>query len=107
MTVTGKTMAENLQHAPELDFTTQDVIRPLDNPMKATGHLRILKGNLSPRGAVAKITGKEGVYFSGKAMCFDQEQQALDAIAEHRLTKGTVVVLRYKGPKGGPGMPEM
>lgn len=123
MTVTGKTMRENLQHAAELDFTTQDVIRPIEKPMKATGHLRILKGyvfnsvaqrlvlthrrNLSPRGAVAKITGKEGVFFSGKAMCFDEEQQALDAIAEHRLTKGTVVVLRYKGPKGGPGMPEM
>ncbi|GHJ85888.1 hypothetical protein NliqN6_2290 [Naganishia liquefaciens] len=107
MTVTGKTMRENLQHAAELDFTTQDVIRPIEKPMKSTGHLRILKGNLSPRGAVAKITGKEGVFFSGKAMCFDQEQQALDAIAEHRLTKGTVVVLRYKGPKGGPGMPEM
>ncbi|KAJ9113034.1 hypothetical protein QFC22_006130 [Naganishia vaughanmartiniae] len=107
MTVTGKTMAENLEHAPSLDFTNQDVIRPLENPMKETGHLRILKGNLSPRGAVAKITGKEGLYFQGKAMCFDQEQKALDAIAEHRLVKGTVVVLRYKGPKGGPGMPEM
>jgi dihydroxy-acid dehydratase len=107
MTVTGKTLAENLSSVPSLNFETQSVIRPLNNPMKATGHLRIFQGNLCPGGAVGKITGKEGLQFRGKAMCFDDEQGALDAIKAHKLVKGTVVILRYKGPRGGPGCPEM
>lgn len=106
MTVTGKTIAENLQDLPGLK-TGQDVIRDWDNPIKKTGHLRILRGNLAPEGAVAKITGKEGERFVGTAKVFDREEQMLDAMQKDEISKGTVVVIRYEGPKGGPGMPEM
>ncbi|EIN12973.1 dihydroxy-acid dehydratase [Punctularia strigosozonata HHB-11173 SS5] len=112
MTVTGRTLGENLERwvheHGELSFT-QDVIRPLDKPIKPTGHLRILKGNLAPGGAVAKITGKEGLSFTGKARAFDSEDDFVTAVESGSIKKGkkTVVVLRYLGPKGGPGMPEM
>ncbi|TFY54147.1 hypothetical protein EVJ58_g9029 [Rhodofomes roseus] len=113
MTVTGRTLGENLdrwvhEHG-KLDFTSQDVIRPLEKPIKETGHLRILRGNLAPGGAVAKITGKEGLGFTGKARAFDTEDDFVRAVESGSIKKGekTVVVLRYLGPKGGPGMPEM
>lgn len=106
MTVTGKTLAENLAEVP--DFAEgQDVIRPLSNPIKKTGHLRILYGNLSPTGAVAKITGKEGLRFQGPAKVFEDEFEANRGIRDGKVQKGDVVVIRYEGPKGGPGMPEM
>ncbi|KAF8158126.1 dihydroxy-acid/6-phosphogluconate dehydratase [Crassisporium funariophilum] len=112
MTVTGRTLGENLEawthkHG-ELD-SRQDLIRPLDNPIKATGHIRILKGNLAPGGAVAKITGKEGLGFTGKARAFDTEDAFIKAVESGSIQKGekTVVILRYLGPQGGPGMPEM
>jgi dihydroxy-acid dehydratase len=106
LTVTGKTMAENLA---EVDALTagQDVIRSVENPIKESGHLRILSGNLAPEGAVAKITGKEGQLFSGPANVFDAEEEMLTALEEGKIKKGDVVVIRYEGPKGGPGMPEM
>ncbi|EIM81659.1 dihydroxy-acid dehydratase [Stereum hirsutum FP-91666 SS1] len=113
MTVTGQTMGENLERwvhkHGELSLTNQEVIRPLDKPIKETGHIRILKGNLSPGGAVAKITGKEGLRFTGKARAFDSEDDFVHAVESGSIKKGekTVVVLRYLGPKGGPGMPEM
>ncbi|KAI0771394.1 dihydroxy-acid dehydratase [Irpex lacteus] len=113
LTVTGLTLGENLERwvhkHGELSFTTQDVIRPLEKPIKETGHLRILKGNLAPGGAVAKITGKEGLGFTGKARAFDSEDDFVAAVESGSIKKGekTVVVLRYLGPKGGPGMPEM
>jgi dihydroxy-acid dehydratase len=106
MTVTGKTLAENLAGISGL-VDGQDVIMPLDKPIKQTGHLRILKGNLSPKGAVAKITGKEGLRFSGTAKVFESEYEANDGIRNGLIEKGDVVVIRYEGPKGGPGMPEM
>lgn len=108
MTVTGKTLAENLEKAQPLP-KDQDVLRPLDNPIKPTGHIRILKGSLSPGGAVAKITGKEGTKFRGKARVFETEAGLVSAIENKEIKKGekTVIVLRYMGPKGGPGMPEM
>ncbi|KAJ2956971.1 hypothetical protein NQZ79_g7226 [Umbelopsis isabellina] len=106
MTVTGKTMAENLAEVPDLS-EGQDIIRPLSNPIKATGHLTILKGNLAPEGAVAKITGKEGLSFKGRARVFDDEDIIFEALEQGTVQKGDVVVVRYKGPKGGPGMPEM
>ncbi|EWC43571.1 hypothetical protein DRE_01458 [Drechslerella stenobrocha 248] len=108
MTVTGKTLKENVASAPAIDFTTQDILRPLSNPLKATGHLRILSGNLAPGGAVAKITGKEGTRFQGKARVFDSEEQATAALNSGQLNpdEPTVLVVRYEGPKGGPGMPE-
>ena len=106
MTVTGKTMAENLADAAPLD-EGQDVIRPLHSPIKSNGHIRILKGNLAPGGAVAKITGKEGEVFSGPARVFNSEEDMLAALEQGRIDKGDVVVIRYEGPKGGPGMPEM
>ena len=106
MTVTGKTMAENLAEAAPLD-EGQDVIRPLHSPIKSNGHIRILKGNLAPGGAVAKITGKEGEVFSGPAKVFNSEEDMLAALEQGRIDKGDVVVIRYEGPKGGPGMPEM
>ena len=106
MTVTGKTVAENLAEAPALS-DGQDVLRPLDNPLKSNGHIRILKGNLAPGGAVAKITGKEGENFSGPAKVFDSEENMLEALEQGQIEKGDVVVIRYEGPKGGPGMPEM
>ncbi|KAI0335944.1 dihydroxy-acid and 6-phosphogluconate dehydratase [Cubamyces sp. BRFM 1775] len=113
LTVTGRTLGENLERWThehgELEFTRQDVIRPLEKPIKETGHLRILRGNLAPGGAVAKITGKEGLSFTGKARAFDSEDEFVAAVESGSIKKGekTVVILRYLGPKGGPGMPEM
>ncbi len=106
LTVTGRTIAENLAGLPGLD-EGQQVVRPVDRPIKATGHLRILRGNLASEGAVAKITGKEGVRFAGPAMVFDREEDVLGAVERNEVKKGCVVVIRYEGPKGGPGMPEM
>ncbi len=106
MTVTGKTIRENLAELPGLT-PGQDIIHPLENPIKKTGHIRILKGNLAPGGSVAKITGKEGEQFSGPANVFDSEEDMLRALEQKRINKGDVVVIRYEGPKGGPGMPEM
>lgn len=106
MTITGKTVAENLADVPPLR-ADQDVIRPLSDPMYAEGHLAILKGNLSPEGAVAKITGLKNPVITGPARVFDDEQSALAAIMDKRIQPGDVMVLRYLGPKGGPGMPEM
>ena len=106
MTVTGRTIAENLADLPALN-KGQDVVRPLDKPFKSSGHIRILKGNLAPGGAVAKITGKEGELFSGPARVFDSEEEMLVALERDEIKKGEVVVIRYEGPKGGPGMPEM
>lgn len=106
LTVTGKTLAENLKDIPSL-LDGQKVIRPLENPIKPTGHLRVLKGNISPKGAVAKITGKEGLEFTGAARVFNSEYEATDGIRNGEVQKGDVVVIRYEGPKGGPGMPEM
>ena len=106
ITVTGKTLAENLANIPDL-APNQDIIRPLTNPIKATGHIRILKGNLATHGAVAKITGKEGLIFTGPARVFDGEFAANDGIKNGKVKAGDVVVIRYEGPKGGPGMPEM
>ncbi|MCL6217781.1 dihydroxy-acid dehydratase [Zunongwangia pacifica] len=106
MTVTGKTLAENLADVPDLE-EGQDVIYPIDQPIKKTGHIRILHGNLAEEGAVAKITGKEGLSFTGTAKVFESEYEANDGISEGKVKKGDVVVIRYEGPKGGPGMPEM
>ena len=106
LTVTGKTIAENLADVPGL-LEHQQVIKPLNNPIKATGHLRILYGNLATEGAVAKITGKEGLYFSGPAKVYNDEFLANAGIGKGEVEKGDVVVIRYEGPKGGPGMPEM
>ena len=106
MTVTGKTLAENLKDLPGLT-PGQTIVRPLSNPIKATGHIQILKGNLAPDGAVAKITGKEGLRFSGPARVYDSEEAMLHALEQKEIGKGDVVVIRYEGPKGGPGMPEM
>lgn len=106
MTVTGKTLAENLANVPDLK-EGQTVIRPLENPIKPTGHIRILKGNLAEGGSVAKITGKEGLLFKGPARVFDGEYAANQGIKEGKVNAGEVVVIRYEGPKGGPGMPEM
>lgn len=106
LTVTGKTLAENLAELPGL-CEGQEVIRPVANPFKATGHIRIMKGNFCPEGAVAKITGKEGLQFSGTANCFDSEEEMLTALEEKKINKGDVVIIRYEGPQGGPGMPEM
>jgi len=106
LTVTGKTLAENLANLPGLS-KGQEVIMPLDTPIKPSGHICILKGNLAPGGAVAKITGKEGMKFNGPARVFDSEEDMLKALEEDRIQKGDVVVIRYEGPKGGPGMPEM
>jgi len=106
LTITGKTLAENLKDVPDL-LAGQQVIKTLENPIKETGHLRILKGNLSPKGAVAKITGKEGLTFTGTAKVFESEYEANDGIRDGKVETGDVVVIRYEGPKGGPGMPEM
>ena len=107
MTVTGKTLEENLSKIKSPDLKSSDIIFPLSNPIKESGHIQILKGNLAEQGCVAKITGKEGLKFSGPAKVFDSEFECLTAIAESRVNKGDVVVIRYEGPKGGPGMPEM
>jgi len=107
LTVTGKTVAENLADASEINFETQDIIYPLEKPVKATGHLQILYGNLAGGGSVAKITGKEGERFQGSARVFDGEQELIAGIQNKRVKEGDVVVIRYVGPKGAPGMPEM
>jgi len=106
LTVTGRTVAENLKDLPGLS-EGQDVIRPLENPIKPTGHIQILRGNLAPEGAVAKITGKEGERFTGPAKVYDSEEATLAALERGEIVKGDVVVIRFEGPKGGPGMPEM
>jgi len=106
LTVTGRTLAENVSELPEL-ATGQRVIRPWDDPIKATGHIQILRGSLAPEGAVAKITGKEGLSFSGPAVVFDSEEEMLHALEQGRIERGQVIVIRYEGPRGGPGMPEM
>ena len=106
LTVTGKTIAENLQDLPALQ-QGQDVFHDISDPIKETGHIQILKGNLAPGGSVAKITGKEGLQFTGPAKVFDSEEEMLKALEENHINKGDVVVIRYEGPKGGPGMPEM
>ncbi len=107
MTISGKTVAEVLQDVPAVPRADQDVIRPIDQPMYAEGHLAILKGNLSPEGCVAKITGLKNPVITGPARVFDDEQSALKAILDGKIQAGDVMVLRYLGPKGGPGMPEM
>ena len=107
LTVTGKTLAENLVDVTEIDFTDQNIIRPLENPIKTTGHLQILYGNLAEKGSVAKITGKEGELFRGPAKVFDGEKELIKGIEDKKIEAGDVVVIRYVGPKGGPGMPEM
>ncbi len=106
LTVTGKTIAENLLDVADLK-AGQDVIKSIENPIKISGHLRMLYGNLAPEGSVAKITGKEGLQFVGKAKVFESEYEANDGIRDGLVEKGDVVVIRYEGPKGGPGMPEM
>jgi dihydroxy-acid dehydratase len=107
LTVTGKTVAENLAGVPGLDFETQKIIYPLEEPLKKTGHLQILYGNLAEKGSVAKISGKEGERFEGPARVFNGEKDLVAGIANGRVKKGDVVVIRYEGPKGAPGMPEM
>ncbi|MDO5086550.1 MAG: dihydroxy-acid dehydratase [Comamonadaceae bacterium] len=107
LTITGKTVAENLKDVPDAPPAGQDVIRPIDQPLYAQGHLAILKGNLSPEGSVAKITGLKNPVITGPARVFDDEQSALKAILDGKIQAGDVMVLRYLGPKGGPGMPEM
>ena len=107
MTITGRTIAEVLQDVPDAPRADQNVIRPIAKPMYAQGHLAILKGNLSPEGAVAKITGLKNPIITGPARVFDDEQSALEAILAGKIVAGDVMVLRYLGPKGGPGMPEM
>ena len=106
LTVTGRTVAENLKDLPGLN-EGQDVIHSLENPIKPTGHIQILRGNLAPEGAVAKITGKEGERFTGPAKVYDSEEAMLAALERGEIVKGDVVVIRFEGPKGGPGMPEM
>ncbi|MEZ5002346.1 MAG: dihydroxy-acid dehydratase [Chitinophagales bacterium] len=106
LTVTGKTIAENLADLPALPVD-QDIIKPIDQPIKDSGHIRILYGNLAEEGAVAKITGKEGLKFEGKAKVFDDEPACLKAMLDQKIDSGDVIVIRYVGPKGGPGMPEM
>ncbi|CEM09132.1 unnamed protein product [Vitrella brassicaformis CCMP3155] len=107
LTVTGKTVKENLQAAKPLDFNAQKVILPVSKPLQPKAHIKILRGNLAPDGAVAKITGKEGSRFRGPARVFDCEEDMLSAAEKKQIKQGDVVVIRYEGPKGGPGMPEM
>jgi len=107
LTVTGRTLAENLEAVPDLDFDKQQIIRRVSEPIKATGHLQILYGNLAPGGSVAKISGKEGERFEGPARVFDGEFALIDGISSGNVRAGDVVVIRYVGPRGGPGMPEM
>jgi dihydroxy-acid dehydratase len=106
LTVTGKTLAENVEPLPSLK-EGQGIVRTVENPIKESGHIRILRGSLAPGGAVAKITGKEGLKFTGPARCFDSEEDMLAALEQNKIEKGDVVVIRYEGPQGGPGMPEM
>jgi dihydroxy-acid dehydratase len=107
LTVTGKTLAENVANWPSLP-SDQVIIKDLKNPIKSSGHIQILKGNFAPAGAVAKITGKEGLKFTGKAMCFDKEVELNEALNRGDIPRGEnlVLIVRYEGPKGGPGMPE-
>lgn len=107
MTVTGKTIAENLEEVADIDFDTQDIIVPLENPLKQTAHIQILYGNLATEGSVAKITGKEGERFKGPARVFDGEFELIAGITSGKVKSGDVVVIRQVGPKGAPGMPEM
>lgn len=107
LTVTGKTLAENLEAVPDLDFDTQKIIVPLEQPLKATGHLQVLYGNLASGGSVAKISGKEGEFFAGPARVFDGEFELIAGINSGKIKAGDVVVIRNVGPKGAPGMPEM
>lgn len=107
LTVTGKTIAENLEDIPDLDFDKQKIILPLETPLKATGHLQILYGNLAEKGSVAKISGKEGEKFVGPARVFDGEQELIKGINSGKIKRGDVVVIKHVGPKGAPGMPEM
>jgi dihydroxy-acid dehydratase len=106
LTVTGKTLGENLSALPGLK-PGQTIVQPIERPIKPTGHIQILKGNLAPEGSVAKITGKEGLVFTGTANVFDSEEEMLAALEQKKIEKGDVVIIRYEGPKGGPGMPEM
>jgi dihydroxy-acid dehydratase len=106
MTVTGKTLGENLRDLPGLK-AGQQIVQPLEKPIKASGHIQILRGNLAPEGAVAKITGKEGEVFTGPAKVFDGEEDMLAALEQKQIAKGDVIIIRYEGPTGGPGMPEM
>jgi dihydroxy-acid dehydratase len=106
LTVTGKTLAENVRDLPGL-VAGQTVVHTIEKPIKATGHIQILRGNLAPLGAVAKITGKEGLRFSGPAKVYDSEEDMLHGLERKEISKGDVIVIRYEGPKGGPGMPEM
>ena len=107
LTVTGKTLGENVESAVDLDFQSQQIVHPVSSPLKKTGHLQILKGNLAEYGAVAKITGKEGERFEGPARVFDHEADMIVALEAGKIQAGDVVVIRYAGPKGAPGMPEM
>jgi dihydroxy-acid dehydratase len=114
MTVTGRTIAENLADVPDLPeyqqhapSGKQDLFLPADSPIKATGHLQILRGSLAPGGSVGKITGKQGTRFEGPAAVFDSEEDMLHALEDGSIEAGQVIVIRYEGPKGGPGMPEM
>jgi len=107
LTVTGKTIAENLKDVPDQPREDQDVILPLDRPKSAEGHLVILRGNLCPEGAVAKVLGVKTQNFSGPARTFNSEEECLDAILDDRIQEGDIVVIRFEGPKGGPGMREM
>ena len=106
LTVTGQTLAENLKDTLPL-AVDQKIISPLNQPIHKNGHIQILRGNLAPEGAVGKITGKEGLSFTGPAVVFDSEEQMLAALEAHQITKGDVIIIRYEGPQGGPGMPEM
>jgi dihydroxy-acid dehydratase len=106
LTVTGRTLGQNLESLPGL-AAGQQIVHTIEKPIKPNGHLRILRGNLAPGGAVAKITGKEGLQFSGPARVFDSEEAMLAALEQQQIQKGDVIVIRYEGPKGGPGMPEM
>ena len=107
LTVTGKTLAENVASAKDLDFSAQDIIVPVEKPIKKTGHIQILYGNLAEKGSVAKITGKEGERFKGTARVFNGEFELVDGLRSGRIKEGDVVVIRFVGPKGAPGMPEM
>jgi dihydroxy-acid dehydratase len=106
LTVTGKTLFENVKDAPSLT-PGQTIVAPIEKAQKATGHIRILRGSLAPEGAVAKITGKEGLAFRGPAQCYDSEEEMIAAAERKEIKRGCVVLIRYEGPKGGPGMPEM
>lgn len=107
MTVTGKTVAENVENEKDLDFEAQKIVFPITNPIKSSGHIQILYGNLAPTGAVAKITGKEGLHFHGTAKICEHETEIITALSKGEIKEGHVVVIRNSGPKGGPGMPEM